>query len=162
MLIYNLPESIRESDLEKLSFAVELSKAFYSTTPADAAALGGGGGGGTVPGSNIAGGGNGSNASLAAAAGGGGAGGSIGEAEPLPLQPGNMVWLIQRDFLQARQRQSAANMLGHSARLLLLLLVRLSKVLQALNPAPRIAAGAVLICCRACCAGCRASPWIRR
>jgi hypothetical protein len=30
VLIYNLPESIRESDLEKLSFAVELAKAFYS------------------------------------------------------------------------------------------------------------------------------------
>lgn len=29
VLVYNLPEAIRESDLEKLSFAVELSKAFY-------------------------------------------------------------------------------------------------------------------------------------
>lgn len=29
ILIYNLPESIRESDLEKLSFAAELAKAFY-------------------------------------------------------------------------------------------------------------------------------------
>ena len=29
VLIYNLPESIRESDLEKLSFAAELAKAFY-------------------------------------------------------------------------------------------------------------------------------------
>lgn len=30
ILIYNLPESIRESDLEKLSFAAELAKAFYA------------------------------------------------------------------------------------------------------------------------------------
>lgn len=29
VLVYNLPETIRESDLERLSFAVELAKAFY-------------------------------------------------------------------------------------------------------------------------------------
>lgn len=58
VLVYNLPESIRESDLEKLSFAVELGKAFYSTE-----------GGGVA-------------------------------AEELPVRPGNMVWLIQRDFLK--------------------------------------------------------------
>ena len=32
VLIYNLPESIRESDLEKLSFASELAKAFYASS----------------------------------------------------------------------------------------------------------------------------------
>jgi hypothetical protein len=32
VLIYNLPESIRESDVEKLSFAAELAKAFYTST----------------------------------------------------------------------------------------------------------------------------------
>lgn len=31
VLIYNLPETIRESDVEKLSFASELAKAFYPT-----------------------------------------------------------------------------------------------------------------------------------
>jgi hypothetical protein len=134
VLVYNLPESIRESDLEKLSFAVELSKAFYSTSPAEGAL---GGGGGNALGSGTAGvGGNGGNASLAAAAGGGGAGGSSGQAEPLPLQPGNMVWLIQRDFLQARRRRySPANMLGHSPRLLLLLAAMPPKALRGWNPA---------------------------
>lgn len=37
VLIYNLPESIRESDLEKLSFAAELGKAFYSANGAPGA-----------------------------------------------------------------------------------------------------------------------------
>ncbi|KAL4532226.1 hypothetical protein Ndes2437B_g02641 [Nannochloris sp. 'desiccata'] len=32
VLIYNLPESIRESDVEKLSFAAELAKAFYTSS----------------------------------------------------------------------------------------------------------------------------------
>ena len=75
ILVYNLPESIRESDLEKLSFAVELSKAFYST---DSGAGAGGSG--------------------SSGEGGGAAGNG---ADALPVQPGNMVWLIQRDFLQA-------------------------------------------------------------
>lgn len=30
LLIYNLPETVRESDIEKLSFAVELAEAFYA------------------------------------------------------------------------------------------------------------------------------------
>ena len=42
VLIYNLPESIRESDLEKLSFAAELAHAFYESGDAP----GGGGAGG--------------------------------------------------------------------------------------------------------------------
>ena len=70
VLVYNLPEAIRESDLEKLSFAVELSKAFYSAPNATATAGGGDVGGGTAP------------------------------QDALPIQPGSMVWLIQRDFLQ--------------------------------------------------------------
>lgn len=84
ILVYNLPESIRESDLEKLSFAVELSKAFYTTDGAavavTAAAAGngeGGGGGSAVQGA-----------------------GEQQQQEAVPVQPGNMVWLIQRDFLQ--------------------------------------------------------------
>lgn len=32
VLIYNLPEAIRESDLEKLSFATELARAFFPAT----------------------------------------------------------------------------------------------------------------------------------
>uniref|UniRef100_A0A1D1ZYE9 GB1/RHD3-type G domain-containing protein n=1 Tax=Auxenochlorella protothecoides TaxID=3075 RepID=A0A1D1ZYE9_AUXPR len=62
VLVYNLPEAIRESDLERLSFAVELAKAFY----ADPA--------GREPGG------------LA--------------SPPTALEPGAMLWLIQRDFLQ--------------------------------------------------------------
>ena len=73
-MVYNLPEAIRESDLEKLSFAVELSKAFYSV---DAGA-------------------NASSSSNSSGASGG----------VVPVQPGNMVWLIQRDFLQVCARLS--------------------------------------------------------
>eukprot|EP00887_Chlorella_sp_A99_P007143 scaffold2.g7143.t1 len=79
VLIYNLPESIRESDLEKLSFAVQLAAAFYSAD------------GGGTPGLSPGGGG-----AAAAAAGGGG-----GEGEE-PVRPGSMVWLIQRDFLRGK------------------------------------------------------------
>ena len=80
ILIYNLPESIRESDLEKLSFAVELSKAFYLPAEPKATAMG------AVNGSNAA-------ASVDGS----------GDAGVAPIQPGNMVWLIQRDFLQVRK-----------------------------------------------------------
>lgn len=38
VLIYNLPESIRESDVEKLSFAAELAKAFYASSSGSGAA----------------------------------------------------------------------------------------------------------------------------
>lgn len=58
VLIYNLPESIRESDVEKLSFAAELAMAFY--------------GKGNQPGQDL----------------------------KQTVQPGAMIWLIQRDFLQ--------------------------------------------------------------
>lgn len=58
VLVYNLPETVRESDVEKLSFAVELADAFFS----DAQESGGGNG----------------------------------------LEAGNMLWLIQRDFLQGK------------------------------------------------------------
>lgn len=30
VLVYNLPETVRESDIEKLSFAVELAEGFYA------------------------------------------------------------------------------------------------------------------------------------
>ena len=33
---YNLPETIRESDIEKLSFAVQLAEGFYADTQASA------------------------------------------------------------------------------------------------------------------------------
>ncbi len=60
------------------SFAVELGKAFFSSEAAKQQDADGG----------------------TAAAGGSASSGSGGE--PLPIQPGNMVWLIQRDFLQVR------------------------------------------------------------
>ena len=65
ILVYNLPEAIRESDLEKLSFAVELGKAFYSK------------------------------------------GIEADEAESPVVQPGNMIWLIQRDFLEGDNPEEA-------------------------------------------------------
>ena len=53
VLVYNLPETVRESDVEKLSFAVELADAFFSDsqarayttvgTPTDTHAAGGSG-----------------------------------------------------------------------------------------------------------------------
>lgn len=58
VLIYNLPETIRESDLEKLSFAVELSSGLYNP--------------------------------------------NMKANDRLPVEPGNMLWLIQRDFLQGK------------------------------------------------------------
>ena len=30
VLVYNLPETVRESDIQKLSFAVELAEGFYA------------------------------------------------------------------------------------------------------------------------------------
>jgi len=36
---YNLPETVRESDIEKLSFAVQLAEGFYANTQARSSAL---------------------------------------------------------------------------------------------------------------------------
>eukprot|EP00877_Chromochloris_zofingiensis_P014120 jgi/Chrzof1/8962/Cz03g31040.t1 len=60
LLIYNLPETIRESDVSKLSFAVDLAAGFYDNYQ-----------------------------------------GSQG----VPVQPGSMLWLIQRDFLEGKSVQ---------------------------------------------------------
>ncbi|EFJ48035.1 hypothetical protein VOLCADRAFT_60759, partial [Volvox carteri f. nagariensis] len=60
LLIYNLPETIRESDVAKLSFAVELARGFYDKSdPEQQQQVGSDGG----------------------------------------VEPGSMLWLIQRDFL---------------------------------------------------------------
>ncbi|DBA92145.1 TPA: hypothetical protein ACH3X1_015866 [Trebouxia sp. C0004] len=61
VLVYNLPETVRESDIQKLSFAVELAEGFYADVQ---------GGGGSSP-----------------------------------VEPGNMLWLIQRDFLEGKTVQ---------------------------------------------------------
>jgi len=61
LLIYNLPETIRGSDVSKLSFAVDLAAGFYDQMKQ----------------------GN----------------------EGIPVEPGNMLWLIQRDFLQGKSVQ---------------------------------------------------------
>ncbi|GMH33914.1 hypothetical protein BSKO_01748 [Bryopsis sp. KO-2023] len=58
VLIYNLPETVRESDIEKLSFAVELSSGLYNSEG--------------------------------------------GRMDRMPVEPGNMLWLIQRDFLEGK------------------------------------------------------------
>jgi Guanylate-binding protein, N-terminal domain len=70
VLIYNLPESIRESDVEKLSFAAELAKAFYTTSTSNE-------NNNNDDGNN-----------------------EEGGVQDTPIRPGSMVWLIQRDFLQ--------------------------------------------------------------
>lgn len=69
LLVYNLPETIRESDLEKLSFATELAEALFDSP--------GEGGGATFAGTN-------------------------------------MLWVIQRDFLQGKTPQQ---MLGEAMQL---------------------------------------------
>lgn len=65
LLIYNLPETIRESDIQKLSFAVELSNGLYDNRGDSKARL--------------------------------------------PFEPGNMLWLIQRDFLEGKTVQEMLN-----------------------------------------------------
>ncbi|CAD7701518.1 unnamed protein product [Ostreobium quekettii] len=61
VLIYNLPETVRESDVEKLSFAIELASGLYNTQ------------------------------------------GSA--SNHLLVEPGSMIWLIQRDFLTGKTVQ---------------------------------------------------------
>lgn len=61
LLIYNLPETVRESDIQKLSFAIELSSGLYNTRGSSKVRL--------------------------------------------PFEPGNMLWLIQRDFLEGKTVQ---------------------------------------------------------
>ncbi|KAK9868066.1 hypothetical protein WJX84_001038 [Apatococcus fuscideae] len=61
LLIYNLPEAIRESDIQKLSFAVDLAEGFYSQSQG---------------------------------------------AEKAPMDAANMLWLIQRDFLEGASLQA--------------------------------------------------------
>jgi hypothetical protein len=77
VLIYNLPEAVRESDLAKLSFAAELATAFYGA---------GDNGDGN----------------------GDGVDGAAGAADAAPaLEPGAMLWLIQRDFLEGGSPKAA-------------------------------------------------------
>lgn len=64
LLIYNLPETIRESDVAKLSFAVDLAQGFYERDGDKAMDDG------------------------------------ILAPAPGSIEPGSMLWLIQRDFLQ--------------------------------------------------------------
>lgn len=60
LMIYNLPEAVRESDLERLSFSVELSNGIFNS-----------------------------------------------ENELNHIKSGNMLWLIQRDFLQGKSVQES-------------------------------------------------------
>ncbi|KAG2451674.1 hypothetical protein HYH02_003454 [Chlamydomonas schloesseri] len=94
LLIYNLPETIRESDVAKLSFAVELAQGFYEHDLGTAAAAAAGGSGSKD--GDITGGGGG--AAQVQEPGGGGGGGGGGNS----VEPGSMLWLIQRDFLQGQ------------------------------------------------------------
>ena len=76
MLIYNLPEAVRESDLAKLSFAAELATAFY----------GAGDNNNNADGNSLD--------------------GTADGAAPA-LEPGAMLWLIQRDFLEGGSPEAA-------------------------------------------------------
>jgi hypothetical protein len=89
VLVYNLPEALRESDVEKLSFAAQLADALYDSAapqqhdPRDADA---------------------------GAGAGAGAGAATASQPPPPsnaVAPGAMVWLIQRDFLGGASAQEA-------------------------------------------------------
>ncbi|KAI3428317.1 hypothetical protein D9Q98_006697 [Chlorella vulgaris] len=101
VLVYNLPETIRESDLEKLSFAVELSKAFFlPEDPVGSGAAHGSSAGSSGTADDAAGSTAGGDGGVRGGATGGDAG--AGSGEVLPIQPGHMVWLIQRDFLQGK------------------------------------------------------------
>ena len=64
LLVYNLPEALRESDVEKLSFATQLAGSLFSSSA-----------------------------------------GSSGSKNS--LEPGSMLWLIQRDFLGGASPQAA-------------------------------------------------------
>ncbi|GIL50375.1 hypothetical protein Vafri_6610 [Volvox africanus] len=79
LLIYNLPETIRESDVAKLSFAVELARGFYDRSEQANTSDSGGwevdDGSGDITKSR---------------SGDGG------------VEPGSMLWLIQRDFLHGQ------------------------------------------------------------
>lgn len=70
VLVYNLPETVRETDIEKLAFAAELAGEFY-----------------------------------ARASGGRGSQQATTAAAAQPLQPANLLWLIQRDFLRGSSVQ---------------------------------------------------------
>ncbi|CAL8460728.1 g259 [Coccomyxa elongata] len=62
LLVYNLPETVRESDVEKLSFAVQLAEGFYASSQGM-------------------------------------------EKVRTPVEAPNMLWLIQRDFLEGKTVQ---------------------------------------------------------
>ncbi|CAL5219282.1 g1085 [Coccomyxa viridis] len=63
LLVYNLPETVRESDVEKLSFAVQLAEGFYAASQGGA------------------------------------------QQVRAPVEAPNMLWLIQRDFLEGKTVQ---------------------------------------------------------
>lgn len=64
VLVYNLPETVRESDVQALSFAVQLADTFYNNAQAGRAS---------------------------------------------PVEAANMLWLIQRDFLEGQSVQQMVN-----------------------------------------------------
>ncbi|KDD71642.1 hypothetical protein H632_c4639p0, partial [Helicosporidium sp. ATCC 50920] len=112
VLIYNLPEAIRESDLERLSFAVELSKAFFGqsrTAPADGDAWQGASQSeseaarrGALEAEEAA---LGSSADQESGALDETAIAALEDSTPPPIRPGSMLWLIQRDFLHGDSPQ---------------------------------------------------------
>jgi len=93
LLIYNLPETVRESDIEKLSFAVELAQAFFADMKARNSALPSTFG--IACARSVAGCCSTCEGTVYALAHSQGDGGSS-------VEPGNMLWLIQRDFLEGK------------------------------------------------------------
>ena len=78
LLVYNLPEALRESDVERLSFSTQLSQSLFSSSSSP------------------------SSSSDRTGSGGGG-----GSSSRNSLEPGSMLWLIQRDFLGGASPQAA-------------------------------------------------------
>ncbi|MCJ1422123.1 hypothetical protein MMC29_000002 [Sticta canariensis] len=98
VLIYNLPETVRESDIQKLSFAVQLADSFYAgaevrikdravMTEADFPAQ---------------------TCQLTSRLSGQLTGHELAEQgmQRAPLAPATMLWLIQRDFLEGKTVQA--------------------------------------------------------
>ncbi|KAH0660866.1 hypothetical protein KY289_029614 [Solanum tuberosum] len=80
VLIYNLPEMIREADISRLSFAVELAEEFYGrrffSDPVVSSMFI------ALPGT---------------------------QSEDVAFEPAKLLWLIQRDFLQGKSVQEMVN-----------------------------------------------------
>ncbi|KAJ8424171.1 hypothetical protein Cgig2_013507 [Carnegiea gigantea] len=84
VLIYNLPETVREADISRLSFAVELAEEFYGSMPT----------GPNLPKFHIG------DSLLQNVDQGTSIGRRSFTGEDIAFEPAKLLWLIQRDFLR--------------------------------------------------------------